>query len=619
MGAAMGKPHKLPAAAWLVLGVLIGLHLPVLKSLFGNQLLSCTGVCPHQHRNASSSAAPAGPAAAFGSFVYPTWPVNQQTPTESWAPPPKSKKTAVDEAWLWGYVPALDPRGMQRGLLHHGDPARLRRAVAKLLAGEPTVVAAVGGSISVGRGSATQGKGIDTDWPSYLDQYAAWLGAAFPRSRPQLVNKAQSGSTSNIFDACAEIMVPQDADIVVVEFAMNDGTQVDCSRDGSGTVPARASFERLLRKLQALPNRPAVVVLNSYSFIRGAMGSYLKNAENEMAIIAAYYGLPTLSVRAAVFHQMLRNQKGYQVDRVRTEVLEESQPDELFLFDISHPYGPTGHRYMAELLIGLTQLTAGSLQARPLHAAEHELAAEPLPPPIIPGNYDKKAASCLMSRRFEDVVVEKKGFKWVNERPDAESENDEKWGWIGSKPGDYVVLGLDSRSSSDGAGDSASVEDALLPVLNRRAYVILDSYNHKRGPVTVPLNVSAILAGLPDAEAADKEVAAAPAEQHESQILIGHLASYEGMGRASVECVSGCTCAPNVLDGWWERHASLQVMHTIRVSEHPKCRIKLTVLDESSGKGKAAGHKVKLTAALVLADTTTEGLSKPGRLSSISQ
>lgn len=32
-----------------------------------------------------------------------------------------------------------------------------------------------------------------------------------------------------------------------------------------------------------------------------------------MAIIAAYYGLPTLSVRAAVFHQMLRNQKGYQV------------------------------------------------------------------------------------------------------------------------------------------------------------------------------------------------------------------------------------------------------------------------------------------------------------------
>ena len=151
---------------------------------------------------------------------------------------------------------------------------------------------------------------------------------------------------------------------------------------------------------------------------------------------------------------------------------------------------------MAELLIGLVQLTAGSLKARPLGGGEHELAAEPLPPPIIPGNYDKRAASCMMNvrrpccrcgcvagargwsapgldaascgscgrhcapsplclppppcpappqRAFERVVVEKRGFKWVNERPDAKSENDEKWGWIGTKPGDFVVLQVGVR------------------------------------------------------------------------------------------------------------------------------------------------------------------------------
>lgn len=185
-------------------------------------------------------------------------------------PPPKNKKKVVDESVLWGYVPALDPRGLQRGLLHHGDPARLRRALHKLMSGEKVVVAAVGGSISVGRGSASQvgsreeglgwsgcccaaalpttsrhrpavirclcshcrqavaahvnvaaalptaacpvapqGSDIDTDWPSYLDQFHAWLRAAFPAAQPQLVNKAQSGSTSNIFDACAEAMVPE--------------------------------------------------------------------------------------------------------------------------------------------------------------------------------------------------------------------------------------------------------------------------------------------------------------------------------------------------------------------------------------------------------------------------
>ncbi len=74
----------------------------------------------------------------------------------------------MNEDALWGYVPALDPRGLQRGLLHIGDPARLRRALYKLLTGEKTVVAAVGGSISVGRGSATQVGG----WAGH----AAWWG-----------------------------------------------------------------------------------------------------------------------------------------------------------------------------------------------------------------------------------------------------------------------------------------------------------------------------------------------------------------------------------------------------------------------------------------------------------
>lgn len=107
-------------------------------------------------------------------------------------------------------------------------------------------------------------------------------------------------------------------------------------------------------------------------------------------------------------------------------------------------------------------------------------------------------------------------------------------------------------------------------MLNKRAHLLLDSYNHLRGPVATPLNVSAVLAGKGDAgalacwggtarvfggwsppreqarvrraqelsvslrrlhhaEADGKELAPA-AEEGEaarSQILIGHLASYE--------------------------------------------------------------------------------------------
>lgn len=203
---------------------------------------------------------------------------------------------------------------------------------------------------------------------------------------------------------------------MIAEFAMNDGTQAACKGDGSGSVPARASFERLIRKLQvcggggllldmlrpalgswpALGSRPALGPLAARRMLSpdtraapsagatqqaggdcdgrlqlcarrcgllpqggpgggvgvsvgllGCCGAVCgvvvvlllalpaglsnrerhtsclvnhppdaalpQNAENDMSIIAAYYGLPVLSVRAATFHQMLRNQHGYKV------------------------------------------------------------------------------------------------------------------------------------------------------------------------------------------------------------------------------------------------------------------------------------------------------------------
>ena len=47
----------------------------------------------------------------------------------------------------------------------------------------------------------------------------------------------------------------------------------------------------------------------------------------------------------------------------------------------------------------------------------------------------------------------------------------------------------------------------------------------------------------------------------------------------------------------------------LQVTEHPKCRLKVTVLEAASGKGAAAGHKFKLTSALVLAGGSTELLA----------
>jgi hypothetical protein len=80
------KPSRLwalPSPVALVLGVLIGLSLlPMLKSLLGSQLFSCTCVslCP---QGGAAKGGPRSPGAAFSSFIYPTWPARELPPTVS--------------------------------------------------------------------------------------------------------------------------------------------------------------------------------------------------------------------------------------------------------------------------------------------------------------------------------------------------------------------------------------------------------------------------------------------------------------------------------------------------------------------------------------------------------
>ncbi len=40
------------------------------------------------------------------------------------------------------------------------------------------------------------------------------------------------------------------------------------------------------------------------------------------------------------------------------------------------------------------------------------LLQEPLPAPMTPGNYERRASACLLQRAFEKVVVQQQGFEW---------------------------------------------------------------------------------------------------------------------------------------------------------------------------------------------------------------
>lgn len=72
------------------------------------------------------------------------------------------------------------------------------------------------------------------------------------------------------------------------------------------------------------------------------------------------------------------------------------------------------------------------------------------------------------------------------------------------------------------------------------------------------------------------------------------------MGLARVECRSGCTCGPTVVDGLWGDHTSLQQMHSFRASQAQRCRLRVTIVPrKGAGGGAPAGDKFQLSAAMV--------------------
>jgi len=72
-------------------------------------------------------------------------------------------------------------------------------------------------------------------------------------------------------------------------------------------------------------------------------GIFWSSAEREYQELAWYYHLPTVSVKAAAFEDMLRGKEGFEVERPR-ETDEQGLRGRAFYYDYIHPDGHTGHK-----------------------------------------------------------------------------------------------------------------------------------------------------------------------------------------------------------------------------------------------------------------------------------
>ena len=218
----------------------------------------------------------------------------------------------------WGYQPSVPDDVLDKGIVSYGSMARARRVVHKMLQGDKVHVAVLGGSITWGQGASQQG---ETDWGSFFSSWAhnASLGAveytnrAIPATPSSYMVRVRAWARACVCVQCrthrtgccslARSLARCPGAVALRELSCARGhrpcnRRVQCEgpqlgrhlrrggdrapplstrslhsqiNDGGskGDTPIRRSHERLLRKLLAFPNRPAVMELVFYRCAAG--------------------------------------------------------------------------------------------------------------------------------------------------------------------------------------------------------------------------------------------------------------------------------------------------------------------------------------------------------------
>lgn len=174
-------------------------------------------------------------------------------------------------------VPAL----AAKALVDPGDPARVQRVIDQSRRGEPVTIAVIGGSITAGA------KATKAEW-RYGNRLAAWWQEQFANSQVTFHN-AGIGATGSNYGAmrCRRDLLSHRPDLVIVEYAVNDGPGPD----------TRESVEGLVRQILAEPQQPAVIML--FTFHRGG-----GNSQADHETVGRHYGLPMISFRDAVWPEI---------------------------------------------------------------------------------------------------------------------------------------------------------------------------------------------------------------------------------------------------------------------------------------------------------------------------
>lgn len=175
----------------------------------------------------------------------------------------------------------LFPREMvERSLISVGNAERIQRAIAKAQNGEDVSIVYLGGSITEGSAASPQ----KTQCYAYLSAQIFADKFMADKSRLKYHNAGISGTPSLLgVTRCEKDVLAHQPDIVFVEFAVNDSTDLN----------SRMVYESLICKLLESETAPAVMLIftltsNGYS------------CQEHMQKVGKHYKLGMISIRDAV-------------------------------------------------------------------------------------------------------------------------------------------------------------------------------------------------------------------------------------------------------------------------------------------------------------------------------
>jgi hypothetical protein len=155
-----------------------------------------------------------------------------------------------------------------------------------------------------------------------------WWNSVFPHPASQLTNGARRRTDSSYFAFCHGHHLPDEADLVILDFDTEDQTDSQ----------ARDHFEVLVRSILNRRDSPAVLVLGHFSpQFQVAFGFH--GPEIQHSTVAQYYDVPHISIKGVMYQEYLAGPNDYAANYHVDPVLANAK----------------GHGIIADVLISYFQ------------------------------------------------------------------------------------------------------------------------------------------------------------------------------------------------------------------------------------------------------------------------